>query len=46
MAYKDARAELDLGGGEAVIIGDPATNKTEGPCASVRPVRRVATRAR
>ena len=29
MAYKAACAGLDLGGGKAVIIGDPATLKTE-----------------
>jgi valine dehydrogenase (NAD+) len=29
MAYKAALAGLDLGGGKAVIIGDPATHKTE-----------------
>src|SRR5919108_5061264 len=29
MAYKNALADLDLGGGKAVIIGDPATDKTE-----------------
>jgi len=29
MAYKAALAGLDLGGGKAVIIGDPATEKTE-----------------
>jgi valine dehydrogenase (NAD+) len=29
MAYKNALAGLDLGGGKAVIIGDPATAKTE-----------------
>jgi valine dehydrogenase (NAD+) len=30
MAYKSACAGLDLGGGKAVIIGDPETDKTEG----------------
>jgi valine dehydrogenase (NAD+) len=30
MAYKNALAGLDLGGGKAVIIGDPAELKTEG----------------
>jgi valine dehydrogenase (NAD+) len=30
MAYKNALADLDLGGGKAVIIGDPATAKSEG----------------
>jgi valine dehydrogenase (NAD+) len=30
MAYKAAVAGLDLGGGKAVIIGDPATMRTEG----------------
>jgi valine dehydrogenase (NAD+) len=30
MAYKAALAGLDLGGGKAVIIGDPAKVKTEG----------------
>lgn len=29
MAYKNALAGLDLGGGKAVIIGDPRTHKTE-----------------
>jgi len=29
MAYKNALAGLDHGGGKAVIIGDPATQKTE-----------------
>jgi valine dehydrogenase (NAD+) len=29
MTYKAALAGLDLGGGKAVIIGDPATTKTE-----------------
>ena len=29
MTYKSAAAGLDLGGGKAVIIGDPATIKTE-----------------
>lgn len=29
MAYKNALAGLDLGGGKAVIIGDPTTDKTE-----------------
>ncbi|MCW2751123.1 MAG: valine dehydrogenase, partial [Aeromicrobium sp.] len=29
MAYKNALAGLDLGGGKAVIIGDPTTIKTE-----------------
>jgi len=29
MAYKNALAGLDLGGGKAVIIGDPSTVKTE-----------------
>ena len=29
MTYKNALAGLDLGGGKAVIIGDPATLKTE-----------------
>ena len=29
MTYKSAAAGLDLGGGKAVIIGDPATVKSE-----------------
>ena len=29
MAYKNSIAGLDLGGGKAVIIGDPATDKSE-----------------
>jgi valine dehydrogenase (NAD+) len=30
MAYKNALADLDLGGGKAVIIGDPSAIKSEG----------------
>ena len=30
MTYKSAAAGLDLGGGKAVIIGDPATDRSEG----------------
>ncbi|GAA4484103.1 Glu/Leu/Phe/Val dehydrogenase dimerization domain-containing protein [Actinoallomurus oryzae] len=30
MAYKNALADLDLGGGKAVIIGDPTAIKSEG----------------
>ena len=30
MTYKAAVAGLDLGGGKAVILGDPATDRTEG----------------
>lgn len=30
MTYKSAAAGLDLGGGKAVIVGDPRTDKTEG----------------
>lgn len=30
MSYKNAIADLPLGGGKAVIIGDPATDKSEG----------------
>src|SRR3954447_14683495 len=29
MTYKSAAAGLDLGGGKAVVLGDPATTKTE-----------------
>ncbi len=29
MAYKNSLAGLDLGGGKAVIIGDPRSDKTE-----------------
>ena len=29
MSYKNSLAGLDLGGGKAVIIGDPRTDKTE-----------------
>src|SRR4051794_41394216 len=29
MSYKNSLAGLDLGGGKAVIIGDPQTDKTE-----------------
>ena len=30
MTYKNAAAGLDLGGGKAVIVGDPATDRSEG----------------
>ncbi len=29
MSYKNAMAELPLGGGKSVIVGDPATEKTD-----------------
>lgn len=43
MAYKNALAGLDLGGGKAVIWGDPAQLKGEA-LLRVRPLRRVAER--
>ena len=45
MTYKNALAGLDLGGGKAVIIGDPATHEDRGPAAGLRPVRAVAERS-
>ena len=44
MAYKAALAGLDLGGGKAVIIGDPATAQDRGAAARLRPLRAVAAR--
>ena len=44
MAYKAALAGLDLGGGKAVIIGDPATAQDRGAAARLRPLRAVARR--
>ena len=44
MAYKNALAGLDLGGGKAVIIGDPAELKSEALASRLRPVRPVAER--
>ena len=45
MAYKNALAGLDHGGGKAVIIGDPDTGQVRGAAARLRPVRQVARRA-
>ena len=45
MAYKNAVAGLDHGGGKAVIIGDPRTDKSRGAAARLRPVRRRASAA-
>ena len=45
MAYKNAVAGLDLGGGKAVIIGDPATRQDARAAARLRPLRRVASAA-
>ena len=45
MSYKDALAGLDLGGGKAVIIGDPADAEVRGAAARLRPLRAVARRA-
>ena len=39
MAYKAALAGLDLGGGKAVIIGDPADRQVRGPAARLRALR-------
>ena len=44
MSYKAALAGLDLGGGKAVIIGDPATREVRGAAARLRPLRPVARR--
>ena len=44
MSYKAALAGLDLGGGKAVIIGDPATRQDRGAAARLRPLRAVAGR--
>ncbi len=44
MAYKAACAGLDLGGGKAVILGDPARRQDRGAAARVRPLRAVAGR--
>ena len=45
MAYKNAVAGLDHGGGKAVIIGDPGTDKSAGAAAGLRPVRARASAA-
>ena len=45
MTYKAALAGLDLGGGKAVIIGDPATRQVRGAAARLRPLRAVAATA-
>ena len=45
MSYKNALAGLDLGGGKAVIIGDPADAEDRGAAARLRPLRAVARRA-
>ena len=39
MSYKNAVADLDLGGGKAVIIGDSRTQQVAGPVRGVRPRR-------
>ena len=44
MAYKAALAGLDLGGGKAVIIGDPTSDQDRGAAARLRPLRAVARR--
>ena len=44
MAYKNAMAGLDHGGGKAVIIGDPGRDQDRGAAAGLRPVRAVARR--
>ena len=43
MAYKAAVAGLDLGGGKAVILGDPGTAKERAAAARVRPDGRRAS---
>ena len=45
MSYKNALAGLDHGGGKAVIIGDPKTDKSRALVPRVRPIHRVAQRA-
>ena len=45
MAYKNALAGLDLGGGKAVIWGDPAKIKTEALLRAYGRFVRVAGRA-
>ena len=44
MAYKAAITGLDLGGGKAVIIGDPDEDQDRGAAAGLRPLRAVAQR--
>ena len=44
MSYKNALAGLDLGGGKAVIIGDPHDGQDRGAAAGLRPLRAVAER--
>ena len=44
MTYKAAAAGLNLGGGKAVIIGDPKQGQERGAVPQLRPVRRVARR--
>ena len=46
MAYKNALAGLDLGGGKAVIWGDPDQDQERGAAARVRPVRRSRSNGR
>ena len=45
MAYKNALAGLDLGGGKAVIIGDPGRGQVRGAAARLRPLRRSRSAA-
>ena len=44
MAYKNALAGLDLGGGKARHLGRPGHDQDRGAAARVRPLRRVARR--
>ena len=51
MTYKAAAAGLDLGGGKAVIVGDPSTLKSPACCkkiykSSIRRLARAAPRSR
>ena len=39
MSYKNAMADLNSGGGKAVIIGDSRTPEDAGPVRSLRPRR-------
>jgi valine dehydrogenase (NAD+) len=39
MAYKNAMAGLDLGGGKAVIWGEPEADQDRSAAARVRPIR-------
>ncbi len=44
MTYKNAVAGLNLGGGKAVIIGDPSEGQVRSAVPRVRPLRQLAQR--